>query len=79
MDYAKAFNYVDHNKMWKILKETGISDHLTYLLRNLKAGQEARVESDIEQWTDSRLGKEYITTVYCLPAFLIYMQRLVVV
>ena len=35
MDYAKAFNYVDHNKMWKILKETGIPDHLTYLLRNL--------------------------------------------
>ena len=35
MDYAKAFNYVDHNKLWKILKETGIPDHLTYFLRNL--------------------------------------------
>ena len=39
-DYAKAFDCVDHNKLWKILKETGIPDHLTYLLRNLYAGQE---------------------------------------
>ena len=37
-DYAKAFNYVDHNKLWKILQEMGISDHLAYLLRNLYAG-----------------------------------------
>ena len=42
-DYAKAFNYVDHNKLWKILKELGIPDHLTCLLRNLYAGQEATV------------------------------------
>ena len=41
IDYAKAFNCVDHNKLWKILKEMGIPDHLTYLLRNLYAGQEA--------------------------------------
>ena len=40
-DYAKAFDYVDHNKLWKILKEMGIPDHLTCLLRNLYAGQEA--------------------------------------
>ena len=43
IDYAKAFDYVDHNKLWKILKEMGIPDHLTYLLRNLYAGQEATV------------------------------------
>ena len=43
MDYAKAFDCVDHNKLWKILKEMGISDHLTCLLRNLYAGQEATV------------------------------------
>ena len=43
IDYAKAFDYVDHNKLWKILKEMGISDHLTCLLRNLYAGQEATV------------------------------------
>ena len=41
IDYAKAFDCVDHNKLWKILKETGIPDHLTCLLRNLYAGQEA--------------------------------------
>ena len=43
IDYAKAFDCVDHNKPWKILKEMGIADHLTYLLRNLYAGQEATV------------------------------------
>ena len=40
IEYAKAFNCVDHNKLWKILKEMGIPDHLTYILRNLYAGQE---------------------------------------
>ena len=45
IDYAKAFDCVDHNKLWKILKETGISDHLTCLLRNLYAGQEATVRT----------------------------------
>ena len=45
IDYAKAFDYVDHNKLWKILKEMGIPDHLTCLLRNLCAGQEATVRT----------------------------------
>ena len=45
IDYAKAFDYVDHNKLWKILKEMGIPDHLTRLLRNLYAGQEATVRT----------------------------------
>ena len=45
IDYAKAFDCVDHNKLWKILKERGIPDHLSYLLRNLYAGQEATVRS----------------------------------
>ena len=44
-DYAKAFDCVDHNKLWKIIKEMGIPDHLTYLLRNLNAGQEAIVKA----------------------------------
>ena len=44
-DYAKAFDCVDHNKLWKILKEMGIPDHLTCLLRNLSAGQEATVRT----------------------------------
>ena len=45
IDYAKAFDCVDHNKLWKILKEMGIPDHLTCLLRNLYAGKEAKVRS----------------------------------
>ena len=45
IDYGKAFNYVDHNKLWKILKEMGIPDHLTYLLRNLYTDQEATVRT----------------------------------
>ena len=45
-DYAKAFDCVDHNKLWKILKETGIPDHLICLLINLHAGQEARVRTE---------------------------------
>ena len=45
IDYAKAFDCVDHNKLWKILKEMGIPDHLTYVLRNLYAGQEAAVRT----------------------------------
>ena len=45
IDYAKAFDCVDHNKLWKILKEMGIPDHLTSLLRNLYAGQEATVRT----------------------------------
>ena len=46
IDYAKAFDCVDHNKLWKILKELGILDHRTCLLRNLYAGQEARVRTE---------------------------------
>ena len=45
IDYAKAFDYVEHNKLWKILQEMGIPDHLTWLLRNLYAGQEATVRT----------------------------------
>ena len=53
IDYAKAFDYVAHNKLWKILKEMGIPDHLICLLRNLYAGQEATVRSE-----ERRVGKE---------------------
>src|SRR5574338_202057 len=59
-DYAKAFDCVDHKKLWKILQEMGMPDHLTCLLRNLYAGQEATVRNGLEQQTDSKLGKEYI-------------------
>ena len=54
IDYAKAFDCVDHNKLWKILKEMGIPDHLTCLLRNLYAGQKATLELDMEQQIGSK-------------------------
>ena len=73
IDDAKAFYYVDHNKLWKILKVMEIPDHLICLLRNLYAGQEA-MEPDMEQWTGSKLGKEYIKAVYFHPAYLTSMQ-----
>ena len=57
IDYAKAFDYVDHNKLWKILKERGIPDHLTCLLRNLYAGQEATVRTGHGTTDWFQLGK----------------------
>ena len=54
IDYAKAFDYVDHNQLWKILKEMGTPDHLICLLRNLCAGQEATVRTGLEQQTGSK-------------------------
>ena len=54
INYAKAFDYVDHNKLWKILKEMRIPDHPTFLLRNLYAGQEQQLELDMEQQTGSK-------------------------
>ena len=70
---------MDHHKLWKILQEMGIPDHLTCLLRNLYAGQEATVRTehgttDMEQQTGFKLGKEYIKAVYCHPAYLACMQ-----
>ena len=57
IDYAKAFDCMDHNKLWKILKEMGISDHLTCLLRNLYAGQEATVRTGHETTDWFQIGK----------------------
>ena len=57
IDYAKAFDYVDHKKLWKILKEMGISDHLTCLLRNLYTGQEAKVRTEHETTDWFQIGK----------------------
>ena len=54
IDYAEAFDCVDHNKLWKILKEMGRQEHLTCLLRNLFAGQKAKLELDMEQQTGSK-------------------------
>ena len=67
IDYAKAFDRVDHKKLWKILKKMEIRDHLSCLLRNLYTGQEV-TEPDMKQQTGSKLGKEYVKAVYCHPA-----------
>ena len=74
IDYTKAFDCVDHNKLWKILKELGILDYLACLLRNQYAGQESTVRTNMEQQTVSKLGKVYVKAVYCHPAYLTSMQ-----
>ena len=65
IDYAKAFDCVDHNKLWKILREMGLPDHLICLLRNLYAGQEAtvRIECGTTDWF--QIGKGVVKAVYC--------------
>ena len=71
IDYAKAFDSVDHNKLWKILKEMGIPDHLTCLLRNLYAGQETTVRADMEQQTGSKSGFGLSQSCILSPCFFI--------
>ena len=78
-EYAKAFDCVDHNKLWKILKEMGIPDYLTCLLRNLYAGQEATVRSRRGTKCCFQVGKGvsqgcHGVCQYCHPAYLTYMQ-----
>ena len=73
IDYAKAFDCVDNNKLWKILQEMGIPDLLTHLLRNLYVGQEAIVRTEHETTDCFQKEKEYVKAVYCHPAYLTYM------
>ena len=70
LNWTEAFDSVDHNKLWNILQEMGIPDHLTCLLRNLQVKKQ-ELELNIEQQTCSKLGKEYIKAVYCYTAYLI--------
>ena len=74
IDYAKAFDCVDHNKLWKILKEMGIPDHLTCLLRNRYAGQEATVRTGHGTTDWFQIGKGVVKAVYCHPAYITSMQ-----
>ena len=73
INYTQAFDCVNHNKLWNILKEMEIPDHLTCLLRNPYAGQEAtiRIGHGTTDWF--QIGKDYVKAVYCCPA-LTYMQ-----
>ena len=70
----KSFDYVDHNKLWEILKEMGVPDQFTCLLRNLYVGQEATVKTTHGTMDWFKLGKEYDKAVYCHPAYLTSMQ-----
>ena len=60
---------------WKILQEMGIPDHLAYFVRNCMQIKRQYLEPAMEQLTDSKLGKEYVKTVYCHPAYLTSVQR----
>ena len=74
LDYAKAFDCVDHNKLWKILKKMEIPDHLTCLLRNLYAGQEAKVRTGHATTEWFQIGKGVRQSCILSPAYLTYMQ-----
>ena len=74
IDYAKAFDSVDHNKLWKILKKMGITDHLICLLRNLYAGQEATVRTAHRTTDWFQIGKGVCQGCILSPAYLTYMQ-----
>ena len=77
IDYAKAVDCVEYNQLWKILKEMGIPDYLTCLLRNLCAGQEATVRTGhrTTDWFQTGKGVLYIfKAVYCHPIYLISIQ-----
>ena len=79
IDYAKAFDFVDHNKLWKILQEMGIPDHLTSLLRNLYAGQEATVRTShgTTDWFQIRKGvrQGYISSPCLFNLYAEYIMR----
>ena len=70
---TKAFDCVNHNKLWKILQEMGIPEHLTCLLKNLYASQEAIVRTGHGKQIPSKSGKVYIKAIYYHPAYLTYM------
>ena len=74
IDYTKAFDCVDHNKLWKILKRWEYQATLPASWEICMQVKKQQLEPDMEQQTGSKLGKEYVKAVYCHPAYLIYMQ-----
>ena len=70
IDYAKAFDCVNHNKLWKVLKEIRIPDHLTCLLRNLYAGQEATVRTGHGTTDCFQIGKTNMSRLYIVTLFI---------
>ena len=71
-DSIKAFDCADHNQLWKIFKEMGISDHLSW--ETCMQVKKQQLEPDMEQQTSFKLGKVYVKAVYCPPADLTYIQ-----
>ena len=74
IDHAKAFDCVDHHKLWKILKEMGIPDIWPASWEICMQVRKQQLELDMEQQTGSKSGKEYVKPVYCHPAYLTSMQ-----
>ena len=74
IDYAKVFDCVDHNKLWKNFKEMGVSDHLTCLLRNLYVGHEAIVRTGQQTKDWFKIVKGVCLSIYCHLAYITYMQ-----
>ena len=74
IDYAKDFDCVDHNKLWKILQEMRIPDHLSASWEICMQVRKQQLELDMEQQTGSKSRKEYVKAVYCHPAYLTSMQ-----
>ena len=70
IDYVKSFDCVDHNKLWKILKEMGIPDHPTASWEIGMQVRKQQLQLDMERQSGSELGKEYVKAVYCHPAYL---------
>ena len=75
IDFAKVFDCVDHNKLWKILKEMGIPDHPPACWEICMQVRKQQLEPDRGHQTGSKLGKEYVKAVYCHSAYLTSMQR----
>ena len=75
IDYTKTFDFVDHNKLWKILKEMGVPETTLHVSRETYVKvKKLQLEPDMEQHTGSKLGKEYNKAIYCHPTYLTYMH-----
>ena len=75
IDYTKAFDCVDHSKLWKILKEMWIQTTLSASWETWMQVKKQQLEPDMEQWTGSKLQKEYVRVTRCHPAYLTFMQN----
>ena len=73
MKYAKAFDYVDHNKLENSSRDENTRGTITAFWEIYMQAKKQQLEQDMEQWTGSKLGKEYVKAVYCHPAYLTYM------